>query len=131
MRALVLISLLALNSSCAKKTQLIEVPTLPVENVKRCDYRSGEGHSYETVQKWSPLSADQAHKLAGWIKHKAGWAECRETYAPWLVFRGRSFNLNVMSNSAVLNYSETGDKWVQVCVELQSKDIDLLRSLKD
>jgi hypothetical protein len=66
LRAAVLTILLTLNASCAKKTQVIEIPALPVENIERCDYRSQKGHSYETIQKWSPLSADRGRKGKEW-----------------------------------------------------------------
>jgi hypothetical protein len=114
-------------ASCSKKIQTREIPTLPVKNVQRCNYLTPNG-KYSAQQSWYPLTDNQKQRLAEWLNQKSGWTECSETFAPRLVFKAESFNLNVMPKSAVLNYASDGGTWRQVCVELKPTDIDLFAS---
>jgi hypothetical protein len=104
------------------------VREISVENVGRCDFLS-QGGQYVAQPQWHALDQREAKKLADWLEGSSGWKDCHETFAPQTVFRSSSFNLNVMANSAVLNYSLNGSLWRQVCVNLSSEDIRLLASI--
>jgi hypothetical protein len=123
------LSLCAALASCERQMDFQpDVQKISVENVEHCDFLSQAGQ-YVAQPQWHALDQREAKKLADWLKGTSGWKDCHETFAPQTVFRSSSFNLNVMANWAVLNYSLNGSRWRQVCTNLAPEDIRLLASI--
>jgi hypothetical protein len=107
----------------------IDLAASSAERVEWCELRTEHSLYKVTNGKWPALNQGDAQKLIDWIEKKHGWSGDFATYAPWLVFRSKSFNLNVMSDSAALNYLDKDNQWRQVSADLDFSDSAFLHSL--
>jgi hypothetical protein len=113
--------------SCHRQKEIPRIPELKMSGVQRCDYLSTG--RYEAKQEWHSLSGGDSERLAGWLKTKSDWTRCSEDIAPHVVFRAKSFNLNIVGAQAVLNYEVEKGTWRQVCTSLKPRDNEVFEQL--
>jgi hypothetical protein len=131
MRYFLLICASLILMSCRKDGGMdaLDLAASSGEAIEWCELRTE--HSLYKVNNgnWPTLNQGDAQKLIEWIEKKHGWSGDVVTYAPWLVFKSKSLNLNVGPEIAVLNYLGKDNQWRQVSTKLDSSDIAFLHSL--
>ncbi|HWZ96044.1 MAG TPA: hypothetical protein VNW30_12685 [Opitutaceae bacterium] len=131
MRYVLLICASLLIISCKKDGEIDprDLAASSGEKVEWWELRTEHSHYEVNNGKWPALNQGDAQKLLDWIEKKHGWSVDLITYAPWLVFRSKSLDLNVAPGSAVLNYLGKDNQWRQVSTNLDPSDTAFLHSL--
>ena len=85
-------------------------------------YRDGVLHSKVQIAKGD----DTYSLIASWFdRNKEGWKPDIRTYADNDVYSGKDIKINVLKDAVIVNYSENGNRWIQLSKSKRTGELEL------